>query len=730
MRPVKKILLIVSGLLSTISGAQEVKLNIENITNGSFIAKKADYSSWTNENRYVHLDNETGRLVGYVAGTKEQKILVSVAGLIGKNKKGKIRNYTFSEDGSAVIVSLNTEGKTRIFLVDLTGNTNTELLLDKTLGIPRNLKLSPDNKMVSFVCKSDIYAYDVRNKKTIRLTTDGSDEIINSNASFRFASILSSRDHYWSPDSKYVAFNQFDTKEVPTYKIINNTDSLYPFVKEFQYIKPGKTLPAVKPGIVEVATQKVTWPDIGEDYRNSYITNLKWNPKSNKLYIQKLNRNQNVMDIFVAEAGSRNTEKIYTEQEDTFLDAFDLVWLNGGSDFLWMSENDGWRHLYKITSDGKQKTCITPGEFDVFNKTQVRAAPKSKWVYFHASPENSLHLYLFRASLDGKGKIERITPEKETGTHKYDISPDGKWAFQNFSRFDIPTRTRLVKLPAHKVVKTMEDNAALSSKIEAIHPSPVTYSEIQIEDDVALDSWMIKPPNFDASKKYPVVFHVYSMPANQTTADLWKGRNYFFYQFLAKNGFIVMGIDGRGTPVLKGKKWRKSIYLKHGILPADDIAKATKAMAAQHPYINAEKIGAYGWSGGGLMSLLLVLRHPDVFNTAIPGAYLSHHKYYHAGFTERYMGTPQQNPEAYEETAALNYVKNLKGNLLLVHGTGDDNVHYQNTEALINKLTEEKKVFSVVPYPNRTHRIRSVKGSQYHLFKTYLNFFSQHLLGE
>ncbi|WP_461533078.1 S9 family peptidase [Sinomicrobium sp.] len=725
----KKLLLIVFGLLATWSGAQEVKLNIENITNRTFAGKSIDAGRWIKENQYVKLEDKAQKLVCYTAGSKEQKLLVSVAELIGESQ-GKIRNYTFSDDNTRLIVNLNLKGKTRSFLVNLTDRSNTELQLGKKIKGSRSLKISPDNKMLSFAYKSNLYVYDIDDKKTIQLTTDGDDKIVNATAPFRMASIHSTRNHYWSPDSKYIAFNHFDTNGVQMYKIINNTDSLYPAVKEFQYVKPGNTIPAVKPAVVEVATQKISWPDLGDDYRDSYITHFNWNPKSGKLYIQKLNRNQNVMDIYAVEAGSEKTQKIYTEKEDTFLDAFQLVWLNGGSDFLWISENDGWRHLYKISSDGKQKTCVTPGEYDVFNKTQIKADPQSKWVYFHASPENSLHLYLFRASLDGRGKLERITPENESGTHNYDISPDGKWAFHNFSRFDVPPSLTLIKIPGHKLVEAIEDNAALKEKIAEIHPSPVTYSEIEIEDGVALDSWMIQPPNFDASKKYPVVFHVYSMPANQTTVDKWKGQNYFFYQLLAKKGFIVMGIDGRGTPVLKGKKWRKSIYLKHGILPADDIAKATEIMVAQRPYINGEKIGVYGWSGGGLMSLLLVLKHPDVFNTAIPGAYLSHHKYYHAGFTEKYMGTPQQHPEAYEETAALNYVKGLKGNLLLVHGTGDDNVHYQNTEVLINKLIQEKKIFYVLPYPNRTHNIEVIKGSRYHLFETYLDFFSQHLLEE
>lgn len=730
MRTIKNIILIALGLFASLTWAQEVELDLESITDGTFDIEKPKYSSWISDNRYVYLDDQTGRLISYTAGKNDQKTLVSVAGLIGGENKGKISKYTFSEDASWIIVYLRSHGKTRIFLVDIQDEKQQELILDKDFKDLRNLKFSPDNSMLSFVFKSDLFTYDIDGKKTTQLTLDGTDKIINSNASFRFASILSTRDHYWSPDSKYIAFNQFDTKKVPTFKIINNTDSLYPFVTEFQYVKPGKTLPSVKPAIVEVTSQKITWPDIGDDFRSSYITHLSWNPKSKKLYIQKLNRNQNVMDIFIAEPAKRDTEKIFTEKEDTFLDAFDLEWVNNGSDFLWMSENDGWRHLYTISSDGKDKTCITPGEFDVFNKTQVKPDSNNNWVYYHASPENSIELYLFKASLNGKRKVERVTPEKEHGTHKYDISPDGKWAFQSFSSFDIPPKTRLVRLSGHKRVRIMQDNESLISKIKAIEPSPVTYSKIQIEDDVTLDSWMIKPPTFDKTKKYPVIFHLYSMPANQTTADRWKGTNYFFYQLLAKKGFIVMGLDGRGTPVLKGKQWRKSIYLKHGILPADDIAKATKSIIAQHSYIDAKKIGVYGWSGGGLMSLLLILRHPDVFNTAIPGAYLSHHKYYHAGFTERYMGLPKQNPEAYEETAALNYAKNLEGNLLLVHGTADDNVQYQNTEALINKLIQEQKVFSVVPYPNRTHRIGKIKGSRYHLFMTYLNYFSQHLLKE
>ncbi|MEQ8423598.1 MAG: prolyl oligopeptidase family serine peptidase, partial [Cyclobacteriaceae bacterium] len=305
--------------------------------------------------------------------------------------------------------------------------------------------------------------------------------------------------------------------------------------------------------------------------------------------------------------------------------------------------------------------------------------------------------------------------------------PSAKWAFSSFSTFDSPPVTTLVSLPDHKVKEIINSNEKLVAKLKVINPSPVAFEKVDIGEGISLDAWTIKPPDFDPAKKYPVIFNVYSMPAAQTTQDSWKGGNYLFYQLLARNGFIVMGIDGRGTPVLSGREWRKCIYKKHGILPSDDIAKATRVLIDKHSYIDAKRIGVFGWSGGGLMSLLLILRYPDLFQAAVPGAYISNHRYYHAGFTERFMGTPQDNPEAYEETAVLTYAENLKGDLLIMHGTGDDNVNYQNTELLVNKLIEMKKRFAVVPYPNRSHGLREGINTHYHRYDTYLWFFTEHL---
>jgi dipeptidyl-peptidase-4 len=288
--------------------------------------------------------------------------------------------------------------------------------------------------------------------------------------------------------------------------------------------------------------------------------------------------------------------------------------------------------------------------------------------------------------------------------------------------------SEVVSLPDHRPARAVQDNAALRGKLAKIGRKPYEFLKVDIGSGVKLDAFCVKPPDFDPSRKYPVVFQVYSMPAEQRVVDNWGGDTYLFSLLLAQRGFIVMGIDGRGTPSLYGRAWRKIIYKKHGLVPCDDIAAATRVLTAQRLYMDATRVGVYGWSGGGLMSLLLILRHPDLFQAAVPGAYISNHRFYRAGFTERYLGLPQENPEAYEETAALNYASNLKGHLLLLHGTGDDNVHYQNTEALINKLIAAGKRFAVVPYPNRSHGMTEGENTKYHQYDTTLWFFSEHLL--
>ncbi len=712
----------------SISPAQNSQvLDIESLTNGTFRSKGTALGYWlSEESGYVQIENERQELVKYDPGTGRKTVLLSIEDIPEISASSRISDYQFSPDESKVILTLGSGRNREYYITDRKRGSFKKIDLDTYAPDIQSLKLSPDNNYVSFVHGANIYIYDLNSGDVTQLTTDGSDKIINSTASFRFASVQNSREYQWSPDSRYLAFNQFNTEGVRSFTIIDYIDSLYPTFNTFQYVKPGETLPSVRTGIIEISGEKTTWMKIDGDPRNNYITNLTWRPNSDELYIQQLNRNQNIMNVFLADAGSGATRKIFTESEDTFLEPFNLVWIDKGEHFIWMSENDGWRHIYRVTADGKEKQLITPGDYDVSDFDRVDKS--SKWVYFEASPESTVHRYGYRVKSDGSGKTERLTPENNIGTNHYLVSPDGKWAFRSYSRFDKPVETTLVSLPDHKTVKVLEDNAELVAKIKEINPSPVEYFKTEIEDGVSLDSWMIKPPDFDEHKKYPIIFHVYSMPASQSTIDQWKGNSYFFYQLLTKKGFIVMGIDGRGTPSLAGREWRKSIYLKHGILPADDIAKATEIMLKKRPYMDPGRIGVYGWSGGGLMSLMLILRHPDIFKTAIPGAYISNHRYYHAGFTERYMGTPQDNPEAYEETAVLNYAKNLKGDLLLLHGTGDDNVQYQNTEALVNKLIEEKKRFFVIPYPNRMHNMQQGKNTQYHLYDTYLWFFSKCLM--
>jgi dipeptidyl-peptidase-4 len=425
--------------------------------------------------------------------------------------------------------------------------------------------------------------------------------------------------------------------------------------------------------------------------------------------------------LFLAAPDGGGLREILVEKEETWLDLHPVEWVGQGQAFLWVSERDGWRHVYRIGRNGGNTLLLTPGSFDILSVEAVDEA--GGWVYVIASPDDPGQRYLYRARLDGAGALERVTPEDSEGTNAYSIAPGARWAWHTVSTIDAPPSTGLVSLPDHRTVRVEVDNAALTSKLASLDVRPTEFFRVDIGDGVELDGWVMKPPDFDPNGRYPVLFYVYGMPAGQTVLDRWGGDRHLFHYLLTQRGYVVVSVDNRGTPAPRGRDFRRIIYLRHGVLPAQDQAAAVRALAARWPWMDRSRIGIYGWSVGGNVSMNAILRHPDVYSTAMPGAGLSHHKYYHASFTERFLGLPQDNPDAYEATAPVNVAQNLRGNLLVVHGTGDPNVHYQNAEALSNALIAAKKRFTIMPYPNRPHGIPD----RYHLYDLYLWFLEENM---
>lgn len=536
---------------------------------------------------------------------------------------------------------------------------------------------------------------------------------------------LDCRDGFrWSPDSKTIAYWQSDTEGTGVFYLINNIDSLYSKPIPFPYPKVGTTNSAVKVGVVSAAGGETKWFDIPGDPRNNYLARMDFIPNSNEVMIQQLNRLQNRNTVWIGNVKSMQLNKILTDKDDAFLDIHDNIqWLDKEKYFTWTSEKDGWRHLYKVSRNGKEMDLITKGDFDVVNINCIDE--KGGYVYYIASPKNFTQRYLFRSRINGKSVAERISPDDIEGQFSYQMSTDAKWAITTFQNSTTPNKISVVSLPEHKDVTILEDNSKVKAKYDALNFTPKEFFKIDI-GDIELDGWMIKPVGFDSSKKYPLIFYIYGEPWNSTVQDRWTNRG-IWHQYLAQQGYIVMSVDNRGTNVPRGRTWRKSIYRQVGILAAHDQAKAAREIFKRFTFVDTERVGMWGWSGGGQMTLNCMFRYPEIYKTGIAVSFVSDQRLYDTIYQERYMGLPDDNKEGYCNGSPINHASKLEGNLMIIHGTADDNVHYQNFEMLVDELIKHNKLFSMMSYPMRTHGISERANTTLHLRRTMEDFWKKNL---
>jgi len=408
-------------------------------------------------------------------------------------------------------------------------------------------------------------------------------------------------------------------------------------------------------------------------------------------------------------------------------------WLDSGRRFTWVSERDGWRRLYSVSRDGASIQPITTGAFDLQNPDAAFGEPyvvgvdsAAGWIYFTASPDAPTQLYLYRSRLDGKGRAERVTPAGQSGTNLYSVAPGGHFALHIHSTFTSPPTYELVKLPSHATVRTLVDNAELRARLAKLQRGEARFTRVPTRDGVPLDAWVMTPPGFDPRKKYPVLFNVYGEPASQTVLDAWSG-DYLWHLMLTQHGYVVASVDNRGTPAPRGRAWRRSVYGAIGVLSSQDQADGARALAKQLSYIDSTRIGVWGWSGGGSMTLNLLFRSPELYKMGMSVAPVSDERLYDTIYQERYMGLPSENADGYRRGSPLTYAANLRGDLLVVHGTGDDNVHYQGTERLINALVAANRPFTMMAYPNRSHCICEGEGTTLHLFGVLTRYLESHL---
>ncbi len=586
-------------------------------------------------------------------------------------------------------------------------------------------KFAPDASKVAYVSALNIYVENLSDHTILPITNDGGGGIINGTFDWVYEEELSCRDGFrWSPDGENIAYWQSDTKGVGTFYMIDNIDSIYSKPLPMPYPKVGTTLSAVKVGVVSAKGGDTKWFDIPGDPRNNYLARMDFIPNSDEIMVQQLNRPQNTNKVWVGNIPSMAINNILTETDKAFLDIHDDIrWLDNEAYFTWSSERDGWLHLYKVSRDGKEIQPITKGEFDVVNIDNIDA--KGGYVYYIASPDNFTQRYLYRSRIDGKGKAERITPASNSGQNTYQISSDAKWAIQTFENTVTPPVFSLIGLPSHKEIRILEDNNELKEKYDALGLNPKEFVKVNIGDDV-LDAWMIQPKDFDASKKYPLFFYVYGEPAGSTVQDNWGGGD-LWHHYMAEQGYVVMSIDNRGTKTPRGRDWRKSIYGQIGILASEDQSKAATEILKTYDFLDSERVGIWGWSGGGQMTLNCMFRYPEIYKSGLAVSFVSDQRLYDATYQERYMGLLEDNAKGYHDGSPINFAQNLEGNLMIIHGTADDNVHYQSFEMLIDRLIAHNKLFDMMSYPMRSHSIHERENTSYHLRETMEKFWKGNL---
>ena len=667
------------------------------------------------------------------AGKDQQsQLLVSSKELVPKGAEQPldIDGYSFSSDLSLLLLYTNSK---RVWRRKSRGDYWILNLSSKSLqqlggkdAAPSSLmfaKLSPDGKQVAYVRGRNIHIESLPDHAIRTLTTSNSKQVFNGRFDWVYEEELGIRDGFrWSPDSRAIAYWQFDESGVRQHTMLDHVSARYPRLTRFAYPKVGQKNAACRGGVVEVDTGKTTWLQVPGDPREHYLARMEWaGPEnSDELILQQLNRAQDTKLIMLAQRRDGAVRTILKEHDPAWVVMHnDLHWTPKGANFTWTSERDGWEQLYRVSRDGKEITKLTPGSFDI---DLQHVDQDGHWAYFLASPDNPAQRYLYRVGLDGKG-LTRLTPESEKrGTHSYRISPTGAFAVWTRSDADTPSVTSLIRLPDHRVIKILEANEELHRMVEALKLAPVEFFQVKIAEDIHLPARCIRPPDLDRSHKYPLLVYVYGEPAGQVVRDNWGG---LWHHMLAQQGYVIMSFDNRGSRSPLGRAWRREAFRKIGILPPRDQAAAVRTVLKERPWLDPERIGSWGWSGGGSMSLNAIFKFPDLYQTAIAVASVPDQRHYDTIYQERYMGLPGENRKAFHEGSPINFAQNLEGNLLLIHGAADDNCHYQTYLKLVDRLIEHNKPFSMMTYPRGTHSINEGKNARRHVYETMTRFLHE-----
>lgn len=650
------------------------------------------------------------------------EVLVTAAQLTFNGKIIDVNDYEFNDDESKLLITTNTKSIYRrsytaeYYLLDLVSKKLD--LLDAKHSPQTLAEYSPDGMKVSYIFKNDIYVKDLKTGKARKLTLDGkSNKVINGTTDWVYEEEFGITKAYdWSPDSKKIAFLRFNEKEVKEFSLTYYKNELYPENYTFKYPKAGEANSVVTAHLLDIKSGRISAVKIG---KYEYIPRIQWSNVENKLILLTLNRHQNQLKYHVIDATTKKvTSNVFYEENSTTYVEIDnnLLILKDGKSILRTSEADGYNHIYSINFEGKS-TQITKGKWDVIELYGIDNA--NQFIYYSSAENSAISKCIYKISLNGEGKTLISMPD---GYNDTEFTTGMNYFVKTYSNANTPAVISLCDNTG-KMITVLENNQKLQDKLSTYTLSKKEFMQFDLGTHT-LNGWMIKPANFDASKKYPVYMVVYGGPGHNEVLDSWGGMNYMYHQLLAQEGYIVVSVDPRGT-MFRGAEFKKSTYLQLGKLETEDLIATGKNLQSMS-FIDANRIGIQGWSYGGFMSSLAITKGADVFKMAIAVAPVTNWKWYDNIYTERFMRTPAENQSGYDDNSPINFVKQMTGKYLLIHGSGDDNVHYQNTMEMINALVAADKQFDLFIYPNKNHGIYG-GNTRNHLYNMMLNYTKENL---
>jgi len=719
-----KITVILLLFVATVFGQQ--KITVENIYNGTFQAKGMDeLQSLKNTDQYTVLNVDQASRSMQI-DLYDFATLKKVSNLIDtKNHSALsdgIDSYTFDASEKKILIACNTNQIFRhsftadYFLYDIAAKSLTKLF-DFQIQEPT---FSPDGTKIAYAKENNLYVYDVASKKSTPVTTDGKkNAVINGITDWvyeeEFAFV---RAFDWSKDSKKLAYIRFDESQVPEFSMSIFKKDLYPTIETFKYPKAGEKNSVVSLHIYDSGSNATKKVDLG-NYNDFYIARMQWTNDNNTLSAQVLNRHQDNLDLLFVDGTTATAKVVLNEKDKAYVDVTDNLTFLKDNSFIWTSEKDGFNHIYVYDKTGKLKNQVTKGNWEVVS--YYGFDEKTKTIFYQSTENGSINRDIYRIGLDGKNKL-RLT--SKVGTSAATFSPNFQFFINTFSSNLQPTTYTLNEAKTGKEIQVIENNQALADKLKAYNLPAKEFFVLKTAKGNELNAWILKPKDFDPSKKYPVFMYQYSGPGSQQVNNDWNNSDDYWFLSLTQQGYIVACVDGRGTG-FKGANFKKVTQKELGKYEVEDQIDAAKVIGA-YPYVDASRIGIFGWSYGGFMASNCIFQGNDVFKMAIAVAPVTNWRFYDSVYTERYMQTPQENASGYDQNSPINHVDKLKGKFLLIHGSGDDNVHVQNSMQMMEALIQANKQFDSQIYPDKNHGIYGGK-TRIQLYNKMTNFIKENL---